>query len=383
MKKNQSKFKAVLTGCGGMGIGQAKIIKSLPDFLLTAVCDRDILQAKKAEKVLDVKAYADFSRMMLNEKPHTVSITTPNTSHASLTLKSLKYNVEGIYCEKPMAANLKDAKAMVKECRKKKVSLVINHQRRLGPDLIRMRKMIEQKELGDIQLIRGQCQGDILSDGTHLVDSILYLAGDGDVEWVFGQVHRMPPKKNKKGKAGTGEKGRQHPVEDGYRYGHAIETGGMAILKFQSGLRVEIFCGDMVEDSRAYQDYEVIGTKARLWRTGDLVRPNLFILDQKGGNWAPSKKEWPYRPFPGKKRQAGLWQPVEIVESNRINPIAKSYKLFARMIKQGIFHPMNGDNALRGFEIVMAIYESARLHKKIFLPLKQEKFPMEMMMSEK
>ena len=43
---------------------------------------------------------------------------------------------------------------------------------------------------------------------------------------------------------------------------------------------------------------------------------------------------------------------------------------------------MSGENALRGFEVIMAIYESARLHKKITLPLQQDRFPLELMVAE-
>lgn len=41
---------------------------------------------------------------------------------------------------------------------------------------------------------------------------------------------------------------------------------------------------------------------------------------------------------------------------------------------------MLGDvNALRGFEVVMAFYESARLDARLELPLKQERYPLALM----
>jgi hypothetical protein len=53
------------------------------------------------------------------------------------------------------------------------------------------------------------------------------------------------------------------------------------------------------------------------------------------------------------------------------------------MVREGveIEHPLSAEKALKGFEVVMAVYESARLHKRIRLPLEQEKFPLELMMA--
>jgi hypothetical protein len=43
---------------------------------------------------------------------------------------------------------------------------------------------------------------------------------------------------------------------------------------------------------------------------------------------------------------------------------------------------MAGDVALGGFEIVMGIYESARLSKRIVPPLAQERFPLDVMIED-
>ena len=41
-----------------------------------------------------------------------------------------------------------------------------------------------------------------------------------------------------------------------------------------------------------------------------------------------------------------------------------------------------GESALKGHEIVMAIYESARTRSRIELPLKQDAFPLQVMVDE-
>lgn len=384
--KKTQKLKAVLVGCGGMGSGQAKILKELEEFELAAVCDIDQARAEKAAGPANAKAYTDFAGMLAEEKPDTVSVCTANDTHAELTVRSAEAGVKGVYCEKPMTTNMKDARAMVDACKTAGAALVINHQRRIQSDLVEMRRLVETGAIGEVRVIRGQCAGDILSDGTHLVDSIMWLAGDAPVEWVLGQVHR--DMEAAKEVAEKRKKGRSDPP--GFRFGHPVETGGFGVIGFESGLRAEIACGDMREERRTYQDYELFGDRGRLWRTGDSKKSNLFIQDRDGGTWTAETDEWAYKPVPAPEGERGDWRPVEPEPLFEGNAIAESYRRFARMIHQerpgpsgeGTEHSMSGEIAIRGFEVVMAIYESARLNRKIRMPLRQDRFPLEIMIEE-
>ncbi len=371
------KLRAVLVGCGGMGRRQAMILAELAEFDLVGVCDRDEAQARQAAEQTGAKAFTDFDAMLAETRPDTVSICTPNNSHAPLTIASARFGVRGVYCEKPMATNLADARAMVAECRSRGVALVVNHQRRLGEDLLAARELIDTGAIGEVKLLRGNCAGDVLSDGTHLVDSLMWLAGDPEIEWVFGQIHRIEPEASE---GGTGDEGRHRPVAPGFRYGHAIETGGLAVIQIKDGPRIELLTGDIRDPHRTYQDYEVFGTAGRLWRPGDRFSPNLFISDAKGGPWTAGLEEWNYKPVPTEGGAPGQWRPVEASANRTRDAKVPAYHRFARTILHGEDHPMSGERALRGFEIVMGVYESARTHKRLAIPLQQDRFPLEIML---
>lgn len=369
------KLRAVLAGCGGMGKGQTRILAEHPEFELLAVCDVDEARAKETAAKHGVKAYTDFAEMLAKEKPDTASICTGNTTHAPLTIMAAEAGVKGVYCEKPMAHCMADARAMVETCRKRKVALVVNHQRRVGPDLTAARRLITDGALGELLYVRGNCAGDILSDGTHLVDSLQWLTGDQEVEWVLGQVHRdfsaHIARATKDGKPAQAV---------GTRYGHVVEAGGMGVYHLKSGLRIELFCGDITVPRRNYQDYEVVGAKGRLWRLGDRLSPNLYISDAAGGplEVMPGEGGWFWQPLPAPSGK-GMWRAVEPLENLPKGALVKGYDLFVDMIRNGTPHPMSGEIALRGFEVIMAIYESARTNAKIILPLKQDRFPLELM----
>lgn len=343
-------IRAAVVGCN-MGREQATTMYQMEEYELVAVCD--LIGEMAAEVARDTGSptvYTNYAAMLAEARPEVVAIATPNATHLALTLQAVAAGVKGIYCEKPMATSMADALAMTKACKEAGVVLLIGHQRRMSNAYFTMRKLIEQGAVGDVTLIRGTCAGDVLSDGTHTIDSMLYLAGEAKVNRVFGQVCRRGPDSEE-------EIRRNRYAFTGTRYGHPVESGAMATFEFEGGLRAEMLTGDLRFPGRHYQDIEVIGTAGRLWRAGDIADPPLLISDGR----------------------EGAWRPVPLMDGGGTDGFPRVFAAFARSLREGTDHPLSADNALRGFEIVMAIYESARLRAEIHLPLEQMKFPLEIM----
>lgn len=381
---SENTFKAVLVGCGGMGRNQARILANHEDFTLAALCDLDADAVKEASAELGVTAYTDFAEMLEKEQPAVVAVPTSSAAHAPLTLQAARCpSVRGIYCEKPMATSLKDAKAMVDACRAHDIVLAVNHQRRLGDDLVKAKQLIDDGAIGDLRTLRGNCAGDFLSDGTHLCDSLLFLAGDSPVQSVVGQIVRDLEAIRAK----WARMDRPEPPQGfGYRYGHAVESGAMGVIVLENGLRLELFTGDLQQPGRTYQDYVVEGTSGSLWRTTDRQKPNnLFIRDARGGSLLESESGTAaLTPVPGPDGK-GPWRPVEYTdatERERRSEIVKGYSALAHSLRTGEAHPMSGDIALNGFHVVMGIYESARLGKRLTAPFEVDRFPLEIMIEE-
>jgi predicted dehydrogenase len=325
----------------------------------------------------DVATYGDYDKMLAGERPDVVAVCTPDSLHAAQTIAAAKAGVRGVYCEKPMAVNMADARTMVDACRHAGTVLAVNHQRRVAPDLVEARRLIQEDSIGEVKTLRVSIPGDMLCNGTHAVDSVLHCFEEYPVLWVLGQVHRckpgdIPPVQ-------VGDYPNEKPFS-GFYGGHAIETGAMVVIQMKGGPRVEIYCGDMRLQARGYMDMDFQGTRGRLWRAGDALNPNLFISDASGGPFEEGVEDWTYKPVSAVDGK-GRWRPVDVSSSGR-SAIATGYRLLAKSILEGVPSPLDGTNALRGFEILMAAYESARLNRRLSLPIDQDIFPLDLMIEQ-
>ena len=355
------KLNAAVVGLR-MGAGHVSAYCKLPEYNLAAVCDinQDLAKKISAESG-GAPYYTNYIEMLEKTKPDVVCVATPNTLHCEMTVQAIERGAKGVYCEKPVAVNMREAKLMRAAAAKKNIPLVIGHQRRVSAPYITMRKAVTNGLIGEVYLIRGICAGDFLSDGTHTIDSMLYLNGDCGVEWALGQIYRGP-------KASAEEQAANRYAYTGNRFGHNTERGAISSFGLSNGVRCETISGDqLLMPGRWYQDIEIFGSAGRLWRNNDQSEPALRI------NSANTGGEWAELPVSG-----GL-------EGDPYG-LLNAHKLFAETVSCGANnppHPMSIENAMPGFETVMAIYESARLNARIQFPLKQEEFPLDLIIKER
>lgn len=338
----------------GLHMGRAHLRAMLenPDIEVVALCDLDA-QAR-AEALAEAVAaggqpavFADYAELLANARPDLVAIATPNRLHAAMTIQSVEAGVRAVCCEKPLAMDLREARRMTAVCREAGVPLVVNHQRRLGSDFVWLRAQLEAGALGEVYLIRGTCAGDLLSDGTHLVDSALFLAGDAAWEWVFAGWHRDES-------GGDAVSGGGYHATGGWRFGHPIETGMFTVCQLAAGPRIELLTGDLRVPGRPYHDLEVIGTRGSLQRAGDKLGENLF-----------------------RRAADGAWEPVAVPVGEAAIPA--SYRRLVEVLRTGgtdAEHPLGAANALRGFELLMGALEAGRTGQVVRPPVSQERYPL-------
>ncbi len=146
---------------------------------LAAVCEPNASRRRAFQKKWRVpSAYKDIGKMMENEAVDIVSVCTPSPTHLDVIRAVLHYPVKAIFCEKPIASISRDAEIIVKACARKRVLLMVNHQRRFDPFHRELAAKIRRLEVGRIQQVNVYYTRGIFNTGIHVVDYLRFLFGE-------------------------------------------------------------------------------------------------------------------------------------------------------------------------------------------------------------
>jgi predicted dehydrogenase len=182
------------TGRGDYGHGLDTAFLDLDSCEIIAVADANPTGLAAAGKRLGVtKLYPDYREMLAKEKPDIVSIG-PRwiTDRVAMVTAAAKAGCH-IYLEKPLAATLHDADAMLAACEHAQVKCALAHQLRAMPPVRAAFDRIRAGEFGKVLRLYGQPSDDargggeeLIVHGTHFFDLIMSL--EGPPRWVSGHL---------------------------------------------------------------------------------------------------------------------------------------------------------------------------------------------------
>jgi predicted dehydrogenase len=117
-------------------------------------------------------AYRDFGAMMKEVRPEIISFAVPASVRATLMLQALEHHcVKTVIAEKPLAASLDEAIALVAAYQAKQVPLIVNYSRRFVPA---WQGLIGTSAISaTIRYAKG-----IKHNGTHAIDLCRMLFGE-------------------------------------------------------------------------------------------------------------------------------------------------------------------------------------------------------------
>jgi predicted dehydrogenase len=160
----------------------------------------------------DLPLTTDFAEVLTDPTIKAVVIVTPHSLHRPM-VEAAAAAGKHVFCEKPLALNSTDAKAMIEACRRANVVLGIGHNRRLWPSMQALKRIVQSGELGEILHIEGHFSnehsnntagtwrhspvespaGGMTGAGLHILDAFLDVIGP--LKRVHGQllVKKPPP----------------------------------------------------------------------------------------------------------------------------------------------------------------------------------------------
>jgi scyllo-inositol 2-dehydrogenase (NAD+) len=136
-------------GVGEMGKRHAENMRRLvPEARLIAIADVAAQRAKQVAEELEIEhAFASLEEMVQRKDINAVVIATPDKFHAQ-SIRVAAAAGKDILCEKPLALNLEDAHAALREVSRAGVRLQIGFMRHYDPAYVAAMKRIEAGEIG-------------------------------------------------------------------------------------------------------------------------------------------------------------------------------------------------------------------------------------------
>lgn len=142
-----------LIGCGDIAPTHAKALQQTKHARLVACCDVVEPSARSLGEEFGVPWTTKVDELLARDDVQLVTIATPAFTHLPLTQQAAKAG-KAVLCEKPLAANLRDADAMIAACREAGVPLSTCFPLRYLGAAKWAKELISSGALGDIIEIR-------------------------------------------------------------------------------------------------------------------------------------------------------------------------------------------------------------------------------------
>jgi predicted dehydrogenase len=332
----------------GMGRGHIKGYQSHPAAEVVAIADVDEKRLAAAGDEFKVAGrYTSAEKMLRRERLDVVSVATPNKFHKPLTIAALRAGCH-VLCEKPMAMNAIEARAMLAAAKKARRRLMINFSYRFTEQSWALKKQVDSGILGKVYFARTVWHrrrgmpgfggwfgrkalaggGPLIDLGVHRLDLALWLMGYPKPVWVMGSTYDFIASRRAKAE----------------KKAFDVEDLAVGLVKFANGATLEIeasWAANIAE--RELMETRLLGTE------GGLVQRNV------GEGYAYEAEIFLERE--GCQFDMKLHPPVPAVKG--------SMHHFIDSILTGAPHTAAGEEGLIVMELLDAIYASAKAGRPV------------------
>ncbi len=183
---SDTKYRVAIIGCGRMGQNYAEAYTTYPDTEIVAIADANAERREVLGTRFNVAAlYPDVETLLANNVPDIAVVVTPTKYMKDAVLACTEAGVKGISTEKPIAARLEDADAMVEACTERGVVFAGGNLQRAMNEVQEAAARLHSGEFGDIRGASVHGFGGEISGGGCQHISILRLFTNAEVEEVI------------------------------------------------------------------------------------------------------------------------------------------------------------------------------------------------------
>lgn len=258
-----------IVGYGGMGSQHAKLINTLDALKIAGIWDIDPIRRKVAEHD-SLRVFADYEAVLDDPDTDIVLIATPNDVHKDLSIQALQAG-KHVICEKPVTLNSGELEEILEVADRTGRMFVVHQNRRWDEDYLSIKKIVEEKRIGDLLYVETRVQGSrgipgdwrkqkeygggmLLDWGVHLLDRLLLLVPE-KVTKLFCQLSFFT----------------KNEVDDGLKLFLTFESGKTALVEVGTTNFVALpkwyVAGST--GTAVVEDWEMNGKVVRLTKSGN------------------------------------------------------------------------------------------------------------------
>lgn len=346
----EEQFRFGIIGSGVISEYHAHAIEAHPGGKIVAVSDIVRESADKFAEKHNCEVIDDWQKMIRREDIDAVCVCTPTGLHAQ---QSIAAAIAGkhILVEKTMAIKLQDATEMIHVARDNGVELGVIYQKRTEEAPNKIKKAIEDGVFGklifgdaSIKYWRNQAYydsaawrgtweneggGSTITQGSHGIDLLLYMMGD--VEKIYAKMDTVA------------------------HINIEVEDISLALLTYKNGAYGRLQTASATNPGQG-NVFDINGTHG-----------TVVLVEDKITSWAvsDSKETIAKESITGVKGKAGTAasSASEFPIEGHIIQVAN----FISAIRTGEELICSGEEGRRSLQLIMALYESARRGKEVYL----------------
>lgn len=329
-----------LVGVGNIAGAHARAIAETDGARLSACFGRTPGSTAAFAAEHGTVAVASLDALLDRDDCDVIVITTPSGTHSDIGVQAAERG-KHVLCEKPLDISLPAVDRLIDACARNGVTLGAIVQSRFGPGAVALKRAIEQGRFGrltqcsayipwlrddayyagaDWRGTRAEDGGEMLNQGIHAVDLLLWLAGD--VRTVSGRVQT-----------------RTHDIE--------VEDNAVAWLEFANG-----GIGVIQSSTSCYP-----GESKRIEIKGE--HGSVTLVDDVPVLWefrTPTADDAQIESLrAGAVSGLGASDPLLLAPGGHL----AQYQDFVEAIRTGRQSAVSGAEARRSVELIRAIYESS------------------------
>lgn len=198
-------FNLAIVGLGGMGNWHRETIAEIDNI---SVCGSFDIKEDRQQFARDngLHTYNSFEEVLADPKVDIVLCATPNDQHHDIVVKALRAG-KNVVCEKPVAMSSAELADMIATAEETGKVFVVHQNRRWDEDFLTVKKIFEEKMLGETFCIESRVHGSrgipgdwrqekehgggmVLDWGVHLLDQILLMV-PGKLKKVYASMSHV------------------------------------------------------------------------------------------------------------------------------------------------------------------------------------------------